>query len=65
MAEPRDSDAATVLRNICGLLADYCSTQKDEENHQLSADYYFVSMLSIGEVCDKFNDKKKVMLYMW
>jgi len=61
MAEPGDSDAATVLRDICGLLADYCSTQKDEKDHQLSADYYFVSKLSIAEVCDKFNDQKKVI----
>ena len=60
MAEPGDDDAATVLREICCLLADYCSTHRQKDSHKLAADYYFVSMLPIGEVCDRFNDQKKV-----
>ena len=60
MAEPGDNDAATVLREICCLLADYCSTHRQKDSHKLAADYYFVSMLPIGEVCDRFNDQKKV-----
>ena len=60
MAEPGDNDAATVLREICCLLADYCSTHRQKDSHKLAADYYCVSMLPIGEVCDRFNDQKKV-----
>lgn len=60
MAEPGDNQAAAVLRDICCLLADYCSTHPQKESHKLAADYYFVSMLPIGEVCDRFNDQKKV-----
>jgi len=61
MTEPGDTDAAAVLREICCLLADYCSTLQQEDTHKLAADYYFVSMLPIGEVCDRFNDQKKVL----
>lgn len=61
MAEPGDKDAATVLREICCLLADYCATHRQEDSHKLAADYYFVSMLPVGEVCDRFNDQKKVL----
>ena len=61
IAQPGDNDAAIVLREICCLLADYCSTHRQKDSHKLAADYYFVSMLPIGEVCDRFNDQKKVL----
>lgn len=64
MMDPGDAGAAAVLREICCLLADYCSTHRQEDSHKLAADYYFASMLPIGEVCDRFNDQKKVLNFI-
>ena len=65
MTEPGDGDAATILREISCLLADYYSTHRQKDHHRLAADYYFVSKLPIGEVCDRFHDQKKVLNFVY